>query len=393
MTDNINRERARWHEHFVPKKQDDGMAAKDKNAFNLIRNFFNRAFLPKATEQKEDREWSPGEYVSEFYGPLDPENLEIILAQIENGKIDSKMDILGQDIDNIVIDLKKISAGLQEQSLEYKIEDLENYSILYFMANEVLPKVLTDRPEDHLKILDVGSGPTIYQFIFLAALAGKIQPSEWLEANRQFTCDWIDGQNNYDWSSYSKCLSAAIDKIKLPVDDRTRQKINSFIENPSSIEEYLHQILAKPVKVDVFATGLEIQKNIKEDLDPDLVHVGKEGSIELLTSNFCVESAFIDNLDDWHKGMKNITDEIRTGGFLVMTAITGSTWYLSGPGKTCRAANVNSEILTKELLSLGFEIKSLMTLKGKTLEDVKAVGMEKEYSGYSGMSFVLAKKK
>jgi len=323
-------------------------------------------------------EFTAEDYKADFYGELDPDRAKEmygIFSEMEKSHAAK-------------IDLRPFIHGTEKYTVE-QISLLENYAIYYFFLKNVIPTILKENPDDHLNVLDVGSGPTIYQFILMSALAGKIMPTEFDESNREVLKKWLtSGQEG--WGSYLECLSQGIGESTsgITLEDDVRRRIDQFSASPDQIDAYLRQITVPPVAVDVFKKNLELP----EEYHPELINLGREGGKYLLTSFFCVESAFTQDRARWQTGIENLANQLLPGGYLIMAAITGSDWYRDGIAKI-PAVNVDGGDIAIELRNNSFEIISTLDMTGETEEEAYAHGRGSEYSGYSGMSFILAKKK
>jgi hypothetical protein len=149
------------------------------------------------------------------------------------------------------------------------------------------------------------------------------------------------------------------------------------LDETGVLENELREKIINILPVDVFREDLGMGG---EEEKFDVVNVGREGSAELITSNFCIESATADH-DLWQRGIENVTSKVPKDGFLLMTAIRNAKWYKVGDERM-PAVPVNAESLSLELEKQGFEIRSISEL----------VGSEQEVVGYDGMVFVLAKR-
>jgi len=326
----------------------------------------------------EEQEWSSEAYNEEFYSPLDPEKIEFIFTQLKT--------LEREEGDQMVIDLRRLFS--QEGMTSTELTKLENYAIFYFMFRKVIPEILKIRPEDHLSVLDIGSGPTVYQFILMSMLAGQIQPAEYDSDNRAELDRWLaEGQGN--WETFFSCFSRLVPELSSVISDPDLANRAKMIESdPSYIDKYLREITRKPVPVDVFEEGMLLDRI---DFEHDAINIGREGSASLLTSFFCVESAFTSDKARWQKGTKNLCKKLNRGGFLIMAAITGADWYRDGEHKI-PAVNVNSGDITAELRSNGLEVISTTGLICETEQEAMSAGRVDTYSGYSGMSLILARK-
>ena len=104
----------------------------------------------------------------------------------------------------------------------------------------------------------------------------------------------------------------------------------------------------------------------------------RESAIELVTSNFTIESATSDK-DKWRDGMQHIMDKVKSCGYLAISAIRNSSWYKVG-GEKMPAVAINETELAEVLTANGFKILDQRVLEGSN----------KEKDGYDGMIFIFA---
>lgn len=273
-------------------------------------------------------------------------------------------------------------------------EDVENATIINFQG-KVATELLAAFPEDNIKVLDVGGGPTIYQHIPMCLVAGDITHSEFTGQNRDAVQKWLNNDNGRNWDDYfslnkklfqdnpefQKVLTDLL-KSDNELISQNAEKINSLISDKEveSYTEHLRSTIKGVVAGDVFKENLGLDDGARQY--EAVSASGREAAVEFLTSNFVIESATGDG-DKWEEGMKNIMKKVKTGGFLSLTAIRNSSWYQDGVSEEkMPATSVNEEDLTRVLEQNGFKIKSLEVLEGS----------DKETVGYDGMVFVFAQK-
>lgn len=326
------------------------------------------------------KKFGPKAYLEEFYKKIDPTKFETISQAIEEIKTAEKSKN-GQDVSTI--DLNKLKELLSSKGLELSEEEtttLENYAIYDFLFSEAIPQILKYKPDDHLKVLDVGGGPTIYQHLPLIGISDSIVHSEYLSDNRDEVEDFLNNKSEFDWHSYSilaqRYLSQYLPNIE--ANEEVMKVLGSLSKetDPNVIEDRVRSLIKKVVPVDVFKKDLGLENSDSYDL----TNVSKEGSVELCTSNFCVESATADRAT-WEEGMKNIGKTVNPGGFLLMTAIRNADWYKVG-NETMPAVPVDISDITKNLEEQGFEI----------IESSELIGSDQQEVGYDGMVFILARK-
>lgn len=329
-----------------------------------------RRFFTQESAVDDFSGFDPVEYLRLYYPEIDPAQVNAISKAIR------------QSEQNGVVSLSLLKENLsQSDAHEVGAETLENYCIYDFMLRRAIPRILQEIPDDHLHILDIGGGPTIYQHIPLIGIADSIVHAEYLEANRDELQSWKSGLSTFSWASYvqycQEYFRSNAGQFSMATPD-VQERLRSFAEQPeATAENDLRDRITQIIPVNAFVPDL----GIPTDIRPDVVNVSREGSIELMTSNFCIESATADP-ELWKQGIKNICDQVPAGKFLLMTAIRNAEHYTVGD-KTMPAVPVNGESITVELRAQGFEILELQELTGSNKQSV----------GYDGMVFVLAKKR
>jgi hypothetical protein len=327
--------------------------------------------------------FDPVAYLKEFYPALDSKISARVLEIIS----ELHLEIKEGDISRI--DIRPIREMITREfgdSGEKTLESIENICIFRFMLQTAIPEILKQKPEDHLRILDVGGGPTIYQHILLMGISkpGSIFHTEYLDANRSEVERWISGASEFDWKSYFAFYQAYLARNPDVFLGATKEVQDRFRwmekETPEALEAYLRTQIAAVLPVDVFREDLGISGEHALQ-DPDVVHIGKEGSAQLVTSNFCIESA-TPSEEQWKKGIRNVAAQVPEGGFLLMTAIRNAKKYKVGLHEM-PAVPVDAQKLSQTLREEGFHMLSISELIGSDLATV----------GYDGMVFVLAQRK
>lgn len=270
-------------------------------------------------------------------------------------------------------------------------EVAENIAIFDFQR-EVSRQLLQAYPQDNIKILDVGGGPTIYQHIAMSLHAGSIIHSEFLQKNRKEVSLWLDGaEGAYNWDSYfdfvRKMLKA--DKKYIAVlDEQMKSDDTETVSHATAVRDvlasedvevfksYLRKRIKGVVQGDVFKENLGLDSAQYETV----TLLGREEAVELVTSNFTIESATADR-EKWEQGIANVVAKVKKGGYLAMTAIRNADWYQVGKQKL-PAVRVDEFNLKEILERNGFEIINIRTLKGSDQSSV----------GYDGMIFCFARK-
>lgn len=347
-----------------------------KKEIKANENIFN-SNIKDTDKEVFEKGFNPKEYMKTYY-PVPPDSAKILWAS----------EILKQDYSkNPRLNIKQIV-----EKFNVSPEIAENIAIFDFQKN-VAKKLLLEYPQDNIEVLDVGGGPTVYQHIAMSLQAGNITHSEFLEQNRAEVTNWINQEEgSYNWDGYFDLIKMMFNKDEeyqqilnhqlKSEDEKTKNHailVKSLLEGDTeNLKAHLRKELGQNVvSGDVFRPDLGLQ----DSKQYDVASQGREGSVEMLTSNFTIESATGDRVK-WEQGMKNITAQIKNKGFLALTAIRNAEWYAVGKEKM-PAVKVNENDLKEILEKEGFEIVEMRILGGSDQEKV----------GYDGMVFVFAQKK
>lgn len=271
-------------------------------------------------------------------------------------------------------------------------ETVENITIFDFQRRAI-KRLLGAFPENNINVLDVGGGPTIYQHIITSFEAGKITHSEYLEQNRKEVTGWINQEEgSYNWDEYFKLIQSILkndedymSQLQENVNSDNREtrdhakKVFNLL-NSESIDDlklHLRGVLKEVTHGDVFKSGLGLEDEREYDA---VTALGREANINLLTSSFTIESATSDRAT-WERGMKNIIEMIKPGGFLSLSAIKNAEWYQVGDERM-PAIKIDENEITAYFKKNNFQILEITVLEGS----------DKNKVGYDGMVFVFAQK-
>jgi len=338
-----------------------------------VKNFLLTPFSESGKGEKElfETQFDPRKYIELYYPPIEEKpvkQISDILARIETRKKETDVEVT------------KIDGEALESQLDTgaSIELIENYCIYDFIARKALPAMLAKQPDDHFTVLDVGGGPTIYQHIPLLGVSRRITHAEYLDANRHEVMRWKQGVG-YDWSTYISCWQSYLtlhpEAYSMATDDVQETLRALSTSDSKQYHEQMIECVKDVIPVDVFNPNIIFGQE-----GYDAVSVGKWGSVDLLTSHFCIESATAD-ADKWKAGIGNIAKKVNEDGFLLMTAIRNAEWYKVGDNKL-PAVPVDYEVIAKELEPHGFKVLTASELLTHNQQEV----------GYDGMVFILAQK-
>lgn len=338
------------------------------------------AITPLKVTPKEEifhRGFNPKEYLQLNYSPFaKPEKVLVAVESIQEKYKEGQ-----------IVNARDLAHEFGISLLE--AEDVAVLDFQRFVAKELLDIY----PEDNISVLDVGGGPTVYQHIMMSLQAGNITHLEFLEQNRDEVNLWIRGEGgSHNWDSYFELVQKLLQNdgvYQKSLQLQTESKNEKIAQHSQVVKDvvsgsldnfklYLRQRLVdRVIYGNVFTPGLELNN----DEQYDGVQSSKEGSVELLTSNFTIESATTDK-NEWKEGVKNICAQIKPGGFLSITAIRNAKWYLAG-GEKMPSVAINENDLAQALEEQGLEVQTLRVLEGL---DINALG-------YDGLVLAFARKK
>ncbi|XP_003786465.1 phenylethanolamine N-methyltransferase [Otolemur garnettii] len=181
-------------------------------------------------------------------------------------------------------------------------------------------------------LIDIGSGPTIYQLLSACAHFEDITMTDFLEVNRQELGLWLrEEPGSFNWSTYSQhvCLIEG--------------KGESWQEKESQLRARVKRVL--PVDVhQPWPLGTESPAPLPADA---------------LVSTFCLEAVSPD-LASFQRALDNITTLLRPGGHLLLIGAVEESWYLAGEARLA-VVPVCEEEVREALVHSGYEVRDLRT--------------------------------
>lgn len=223
--------------------------------------------------------------------------------------------------------------------------------------NEILLKFIVKsykKIPPEVRVIDIGSGPTVYQLIAASNAKRKIVIAEYLLQNRKQVELWIRRKKSaYNWSDFTKKILRYENKIKI---DR---------KNILSRENFTRKMVNKVIPIDI-RKSKPIGSNVKFDV---------------VSVQFVPES-ITDSIDNWKIYLKNILSLMKKKGFLVMSALEGANFYKVGK-KYFPAAKINRKDILNELIKYDFNPKNIIIKKTKA---------DHPHQGYKGLIFVFAER-
>lgn len=189
-------------------------------------------------------------------------------------------------------------------------------------------------------LMDIGTGPCIYQLLSACEAFKNIIVSDFTDKNREELNVWLKNQPEaFDWSSVVKHV------CHLEGDRITCQEK----------EEKLRKTIKQVLKCDVLKTN---------PIDPVTIP-----QVDCLLSCLCLEGACKD-FESYVTALKNITEFLKPGGYLVLTGVLGNSYYQVGEVKFS-ALTLNEAFLRETLPGAGYVIENFQLSKKteNSLED------------------------
>ncbi|XP_075765653.1 nicotinamide N-methyltransferase-like isoform X1 [Pelodiscus sinensis] len=202
-------------------------------------------------------------------------------------------------------------------------------------------------------LIDIGSGPTIYQLLSACENFKEIVASDYTDRNCQELEKWLKKEPGaFDWTPVVEYVC------------ELEGKRGKEAEKEAKLRKTIKQVL----KCDVHKSN---------PMDPIILPPA-----DCLISSLCLEAASKDQ-NTYRLALKNISSLLKPGGHLVLSGDLGCSFYMVGPTRfSCLV--LREEFLREALSETGFSIQEFEVL----FKDNK-VG---DSSDYSGMYFILARK-
>ncbi|XP_066442073.1 nicotinamide N-methyltransferase-like [Eleutherodactylus coqui] len=217
---------------------------------------------------------------------------------------------------------------------------------LYFVLKQ-LAEIFNSGKVKGDTLIDIGTGPSIYQLLSACEAFKNIIVSDFTDRNREEFNVWLKNQPGaFDWSS-------VINHVCQLEGDRI---------SCQEKEERLRKTIKQVLKCDVLKTN---------PIDP--VTIPK---VDCLLSCLCLESACKD-FETYDTSLKSISKLLKLGGYLVLTGVLGNNYYLVGEEKfSC--LSLNDAFLREAITGAGYSIENFH-LYNKTEDSLED---KADFSGY-----------
>ncbi|KAH0623358.1 hypothetical protein JD844_031609 [Phrynosoma platyrhinos] len=174
-------------------------------------------------------------------------------------------------------------------------------------------------------LIDIGSGPSIYQLLSACESFQEIIATDFLEQNREEMQKWLKKDPDaFDWTPMVKYVCQL---------EGNREK---WMEKEEKLRKTIKQVL----KCDV---------TLANPLDPLVIQ-----PVSCVLSTFCLESASKD-LPAHRSVMKNVGSLVKPGGHLILVLAVRTNYYMVGQDKfSC--VYLEPEMVENAVKDAGFEI-------------------------------------
>ncbi|KAG7227959.1 hypothetical protein INR49_005580, partial [Caranx melampygus] len=203
-------------------------------------------------------------------------------------------------------------------------------------------------------LVDIGSGPTLYQVLSGCEVFNKVLLTDFLEVNRQELKHWLQEKEgcNLDWTPYLQHV------CKLE-----GRRTSAWTEKAAKLRQVVTDIL--PVDV-----------HRPQPLAPGAL---PSAGADCLVSCFCLESVSPD-LAAFTRALGHIGRLLRPGGHLLLIGALGESYYFGGPGVKIPVVPLNEAQVCDSLKQSGF---TLIRLEVYTLPQDMRVGVD-DLGGHGG---------
>ncbi|KAM4652433.1 nicotinamide N-methyltransferase-like [Discoglossus pictus] len=177
-------------------------------------------------------------------------------------------------------------------------------------------------------LIDIGTGPSIYQLISACESFKQIIATDFTDSNRQELQKWLrKEQGAFDWSKAIKTVCEL---------EGNRE---TWIEK----EEKLRKTITQVLKCDVTKSN---------PLDPVVLQAA-----DCLITALCLETA-CEDLHAYQSAVKNITTLLKPGGHLVIIGVLGDTFYKVGQ-KTFFCLPLDEQMVKDAVVNAGYTIREM----------------------------------
>ncbi|XP_058649851.1 phenylethanolamine N-methyltransferase isoform X2 [Onychostoma macrolepis] len=181
-------------------------------------------------------------------------------------------------------------------------------------------------------LVDVGSGPTLYQVMSGCERFDRVILSDFLEVNRRELQSWLqEGKSSIDWTAYFKYVC-----------ELEGRSSSAWAEKATRLRSVVSDVLP----VDVHQSF---------PLSPEFL---PPSGADCLVSSFCLESVSHDLLSFNH-ALGHISSLLKKGGYLLLIGALGESFYMGAPGLYIPVVPLDESQVCASLKASGYELLQL----------------------------------
>ncbi|XP_068120369.1 nicotinamide N-methyltransferase-like [Hyperolius riggenbachi] len=179
-------------------------------------------------------------------------------------------------------------------------------------------------------LIDIGTGPSIYQLLSACEAFNEIIATDFTERNREEFKAWLTNQPGaFDWSPVVK-YACQLEGDRIP-----------WNEKEDCLRKAIKQVL---------------QCDILKDNPTDPVVVPPA---DCVLSCLCLESACKDQ-ESYITGLNNISTLLKPGGYLVLVGVLGNVYYMVGERKFS-ALFLTESFIRESLCNAGYVVEEFVS--------------------------------
>uniref|UniRef100_A0A8C3FRM8 Nicotinamide N-methyltransferase n=1 Tax=Chrysemys picta bellii TaxID=8478 RepID=A0A8C3FRM8_CHRPI len=194
-------------------------------------------------------------------------------------------------------------------------------------------------------LIDIGSGPTIYQLLSACENFKEIIASDYTDRNRQELEKWLKNEPGaFDWTPVVKYVC----------------ELEGDREKWAEKEEKLRKKVKQVLKCDVSKSNILAPASLPQ--------------ADCLLSALCLEAACKD-LNSYRAALKNISSLLKPGGHLVMVIVLKETYYMVGQ-RRFSCLYLERESVEEALREAGYDVQCMEVTPNRsqrTFSDFEAV--------------------
>ncbi|XP_043109616.1 phenylethanolamine N-methyltransferase [Puntigrus tetrazona] len=210
--------------------------------------------------------------------------------------------------------------------------DFERKSSIVPWKLSCLHKAFT---EDDIRgdiLVDVGSGPTLYQVMSGCERFNRVILSDFLEVNRRELRNWLqEGKSSIDWTAYFKYVC-----------ELEGRSSSAWAEKATRLRSVVSDVLP----VDVHQSF---------PLSPEFL---PPSGADCLVSSFCLESVSHDLLSFDH-ALGHISSLLKKDGHLLLIGALGESFYMGAPGLYIPVVPLDESQVCASLKASGYQLLQL----------------------------------